>query len=148
MGPNLDRIIENYWKRQRIVSKAGKCLGTDFCTGRGVTQGEFSSPTIFNIVVDAVVWEVLEAVCSPHEAQYGMGWATGEINLVLYVDERRISVQDHEWVQDALTVIVDMFRRMGLEANIEKIKVMLSTPGFIWGKWGETAYKRRTTGEG
>ena len=29
-----------------------------------------------------------------------------------------------------------------------KTKLMVCTPGFIWGKWGELAYKQRATGEG
>ena len=37
---------------------------------------------------------------------------------------------------------------MGLEANLKKTKVVVCTPRFIWGNWGETAYKRRETGEG
>ena len=43
---------------------------------------------------------------------------------------------------------VDMFCRVGLETNLVKNKVMVCTPGFIWGQIGEEAYKRRTTGEG
>ena len=37
MGTNLARLLDNYWKRQRIAPKVGKCLGTLFVTGRGVT---------------------------------------------------------------------------------------------------------------
>ena len=37
MGTNLARLLDNYWKRQRIVPKVGKCLGASFGTGRGVT---------------------------------------------------------------------------------------------------------------
>ena len=85
-----------------------------FGTGRGVTQGDPNCPMIFNILVDVVVQAVLEVVCSPQEAKYGMGWAAGEMNLVLYVDDGRIKGRYHEWVQDVLIVTVDMLRRMGL----------------------------------
>ena len=37
MGTNLSQILDNYWKRQRIVPKVGKCLGTAFGTGIGFT---------------------------------------------------------------------------------------------------------------
>ena len=53
---------------------------------------------IFNIVVDAVVRAVLEVVCIPQEAQHGMGWAAGEINLVLCADDGRIAGRYHGWV--------------------------------------------------
>ena len=52
-------------------------MGEVFGTRIGVTQGDPKSPTIFNIVVDAVVREVLVEVCSLQEEQHGMGWVAG-----------------------------------------------------------------------
>ena len=37
LGPNLARLLENYWRRQGIVPKIGKYLGTAFGAWRGVT---------------------------------------------------------------------------------------------------------------
>ena len=62
MGPNLSRLLDDYWKRQRIFPKVGKCLGTVFEIGRGVTQGNPVSPMVFRIMVDAVVRALLEEV--------------------------------------------------------------------------------------
>ena len=53
--------------------------------------------------------------------------------MVFDMDEGRIAERYHEWVQDALTVMVAMFLRIGLEMNLEKSKAMVCTPGFIWG---------------
>ena len=92
-------------------------------------QRDPHSPIIFNIVVDAVVWAVLYVVCGPHEAKHGLGWEAGERNVIFYADDDRIAGQDHEWVQDALSVTVAMFRRMGLDTNIEKSKTMVYRPG-------------------
>ena len=77
MGMNLARLLENYWKRQRIFPKVGKCLGKSCGTYRGVTQVNPESLMIFKIVVDAVVRLVLGEVCSLQEAQHAMGWAAG-----------------------------------------------------------------------
>ena len=74
-----------------------------------MTQGNPAYPMIFNIVLDAVVREVLEEVCSPQDSQHGMVWAAGERNLVFYAYDGRIAGRDHEWVQDALTVTVAIF---------------------------------------
>ena len=49
-----------------------------------------------------------------------MGWAAGERNLVFYVDDRWIELTDYIWVQDALTVTVAIFKRLGFETNTEK----------------------------
>ena len=111
MGLNMARLLENYWQRQRIFPKVGKCLGTSFGTGRRVTQGDPEYPMIFNTVVDAVVREVLEKVCSPQEDQNGMGRESGERNLVFNADEGRILGQYHEWVPGALIVTITTFVR-------------------------------------
>ena len=75
-----------------------------------MTHGDPAFPMVFNIVVDAVMWAVLEEVFSPQELHHGMEWATGERNLGFYTDYGRIAGRDHEWVQDALTVMIAMFR--------------------------------------
>ena len=62
-----------------------------------------------NIVVDTVVRETSDVVCGPQEARHGMGWVTGDSNLVFYADDGRIGRRYHVWVQDSLTVSVAMF---------------------------------------
>ena len=113
-----------------------------------MTQGDPAPPIIFNIVVHAVVWELIDVVCSPQEVQHGIVWAAGERNPVFYSDYGMILGQDHEWVQDALIVTVEIFRRTGLDANLNNIKAMVCTPGFVWGKWRNMTYKHQLTGEG
>ena len=135
LGPNLDRLLNNYWKWQRIFPKGGKCLKIAFVVGRGVKQGDTTSPMIFNIMVDAVVWAMLDVVYSQQESQHDMGCAAGERNLVFYADDNRIVRRDHEWVQDTLTVTAALFRRIGIGANLKKTKTVVCMPGFIGGKW-------------
>ena len=77
-----------------------------------------------------------------------MGWEAGERNLVFCLDDGRIAGRYHEWVQDALTVTVSTFRRIGLYTNLDKTKAMMCTPGFIWGEWEEWDYKRQALVEG
>ena len=77
---------------------------------------------IFNIMVNTVVIVVLEIVCGPHEARHGMGWATGERNLVFYADDGKITGRYHIWVQDVLTVTVVMLRRGGIDTKLKKDK--------------------------
>ena len=88
---------------------------------------------ISNIVVDAVAQAVLVVVCRPQEARHVLVWAARERNIIFYADDSRILGQDHVWFQDALSATVEMFRRMGLETNLEKTKTMVFTPRFIWG---------------
>ena len=55
VGPGARRLLQNYWRRLTIVVRAGGYYGEAFKGARGVTQGDPLSPTIFNVVVDAVV---------------------------------------------------------------------------------------------
>ena len=77
-----------------------------------------------------------------------MGWATGEINLVLYTDDGQIAGREPYWVQKALAMTVDMLSRVGMKKKLENTKAMVFTPGLICIQIGETVYKRRATGEG
>ena len=96
-----------------------------------MTQGDPASPMIFIVVVYAVVQAVLGVVCSMQESHNGMVCEARERNLVFYMDDGSIVGRDHEWLQDALTVMVAVLYRMGLEDNHEKTNVMVCTPGFI-----------------
>ena len=55
VGPQARRFLRTYWEKSTMVARAGGYYGTRFKGARGVTQGEPPSPTIFNVVVDAVV---------------------------------------------------------------------------------------------
>ena len=61
MGPRSLCLLQLYWEMSRMVARAGGYYGGPFRRERGVTQGDPLSPTIFNVVVDAVVshWEYL-----------------------------------------------------------------------------------------
>ena len=125
-----------------MVSKAGKYYGRPFSMGRGVTQGYTVSLTLFNIIVDTVFRETLQEICGPQEAQYGFRWLAEEQNICFYADKGRISGRYPIWVQTALTTMVRMFGRVGLQKNLNKTNAMICTTGFIWGQQGSKLYKR------
>ena len=55
VGERVRRLLETYWKQATLAARAGRYYGAAFKGERGVTQGNPLSPTIFNVVVDAVV---------------------------------------------------------------------------------------------
>ena len=54
--PWTNNLLHNYWEGLTMVSRAGCYYGAPFTGFRGVTQGYPLSPTIFNMVVDAVIY--------------------------------------------------------------------------------------------
>ncbi len=57
VGPQMIRLIRGYWRNAIMVCRAAGNYGMTFKAGRGVTQGSPISAKLFNILVDAVVWE-------------------------------------------------------------------------------------------
>ena len=55
MGTRSLRILQRYWERLKIVAREGGYYTSPFCGERGYTQVNPLLPTIFNVVVDAVV---------------------------------------------------------------------------------------------
>ena len=63
MGTKALRLLCRYWARLHMVEQVGGYYGLPFRSERVMPQGDPFSPTIFNVVVDAVVhhWESLVA---------------------------------------------------------------------------------------
>ena len=55
VGPRDFRILRTYWDWLRMVTRSGGHYMNLFKGFRGVTQGDPLSPSLFNVVVDAVV---------------------------------------------------------------------------------------------
>ena len=93
VGPGARRLLHNYWRRLTMAARAGGYCGTDFKGERGVTQGDQLPPTLFNVVVDAVVWhwlEGLQAEKDEKEAEEG----EGHFSAVFYADDRMVGATD------------------------------------------------------
>jgi len=59
------RLLRSYWHEAIMVDRVSGYMyyGDPFKVGRGVTQGGHCPPTLFNVVVDAVVRHWLSIVC-------------------------------------------------------------------------------------
>ena len=55
VGPRARHILWTYWCQLWMLALAGGYYGTEFQGSRSVTQGDPLYPTIFNVVMDAVV---------------------------------------------------------------------------------------------
>ena len=62
VGPGARQLLKTYLRRLTMVERAGGYYGEALKGDRGVTQGDPLSPTIFNVVVDAVVRHWIEGL--------------------------------------------------------------------------------------
>ena len=76
------------------------------------------SPTIFNVVVDAVVWHWLEGLQTANEEKGATGG--GHFSAVFYADDRMFGASDPAWLQGAFSALVAIFDRVCLQTNVDK----------------------------
>jgi hypothetical protein len=113
VGRNLLAFIKRIWDRDMLVSKQEGFFGVPFDVGRGVRYGDIDSPIIFNIVVDAIIRDIV---------------ASGDYTILLisfYADDGAICDNDPARVQSLADAFKDRFERVGLEMNDIKTKAMI-----------------------
>ena len=148
VGPRARRLLQKYWRRLTMVARAGGYYGTAFQGSRGVMQGDPLSPTIFNVVVDAVVRNWKTVVIVGAEEQGERGKEVRHHTALFYTDYGMVALSDPRWLQGAFNTLVGLFERVGLRNNVGKTVGMVFHPCQVAGNLSEEAYGRMVTGEG
>ena len=135
-----------YWNKTTMVARVGGYYGKGFRGGRGVTQGDPLSPTIFNVVVDAVVCHWVTLVVTEAEIRGERGREGRHQAALFYADDSMVASSDPQWLQWAFAKLVRLFDRVGLNKNTVKTVSMTCRPCTAAGNWSEEAYGRFMTG--
>ena len=99
-GPQCLRLLKNFWEMQKVVAKQSGYFGNPFDATRGVTQGDIISPTIFNIIADAVIRCWLATVSEDDtDASDGLGHNITARAALFYADDGLVASPDPEWLQ-------------------------------------------------
>ncbi len=109
-----------------------------------MTQGGPLSAKLFNLWVDAVVREWLRqlrdgGIVDPEELDLLMA----AFFAIFYVDDAYLAARDPNFLQVALSSLVSLFKRIGLETNVKKLQAMICTPGRISTQLSTHSYHRR-----
>lgn len=131
LGPRMRRLIDGFWDHARLVFHAQGNYGTPFRAHRGVTQGGEVSPTLSNLLANAVVREWLQTL---YGAEVSREWAARvrrELFAIFYVNNALVASRDLATLQRALNIPVALFERVGLRSNMKKTKVCTFVPGKI-----------------
>ena len=77
-----------------MVARVGEYYRSAFKGDQGVTQGDPVSPTIFNVVVDAVARHWLAVMVEVAEEQGDRGQEGRHQNSLFYADDDRVASSD------------------------------------------------------
>ena len=129
--PRMIRLICGYWHDAIMVYRAAGNYGTAFRAGRGMTQGSPLSAKPFNILVDAVVWEWIRQLRADGDhKEEKLAELMATFFAIFYVDNAYLASRDAGFLQHALTLLVNLFERIGLQTNTLKMQTMICTPGW------------------
>ena len=110
-----------------------------------MTQGDPLSPTIFNVVVDAVVRHWVNMALEEGEKRGGEGRHQAAF---FYADDGMVASSEPRWLQWAFDALVSLFEQVGLRKNFGKTVSMVCRPCQAARTQSEEAYTRKMTGEG
>ena len=113
-------MIWTDWGRLQMVARAGGYYGSVFQGFRGVTQGNPLSPTIFNVVVDAVESHLVKVMLEGVSKQGGRGQEGRHQNSQFYADDSMVASLDPGWLQGDFSTLVGIFDGVGLKTNVRK----------------------------
>ena len=131
-----------------MVARAGGYCGAEFMGDRGVMQGDSLYPTIFNVVVDAVVKNWVSVMVEVSEERGGRRQEGIHHNALFYTDDGMVALSDLQWLQGSFITLVGLFNRVGLWNNFWKTVSMVCRLCQAAGTQLEAAYGRWVTGEG
>ena len=98
-----------------------------FQTGKGIHQGNILS------YAESIIWNA-----GLDEAQAGIKIARRNINNLRYADDTTLRAEREEELNNLLMKVKEESERAGLKLNIQKPKIMSSSPITSWQIDGET----------
>jgi hypothetical protein len=120
-------------------------LQQPFKAGRSATQGGPLSAKLFNIVVKTVVREWMRLMRKTiGNVEGNLVECIKGIFAEFYVDDGYMASCNAEFLQEALDILVETFKHVGLATNTKKIQTMICTPGRIWVQLPTDSYKMCT----
>jgi hypothetical protein len=126
-----------------MVYCAAGNYGTAFKAGQGDTQGGPLSTKLFNILVNAVMCEWVQQLKEDRDYEEGeLAALTTTFFAIFYVNNAYLASQDAGLLQQALTLLVDLFQRVGLQTNTSKTQTTICTPSRIWTQLLTKSYRR------
>ena len=119
--------------RQEATVRTGHGTTDCFQIGKGIRQGCILSPGLFNFYAEYIMRNA-----GLEEAQGGIKIAGRNINNFRYTDDTTLMAESKEKLKSLLIKVKKEREKVGLKLNIQKTKIMTSSPITSWQIEGET----------
>src|SRR5574338_482594 len=126
-------LLRNLYAGQEATVRTGHGTTDWFPIGKGVHQGCVLSPCLFNFYAEHIMRNA-----GLEEAQAGIKIAGRNINNLRYADDPNLMAESEEELKSLLMKVKDESEKVGLKLNIQKTKIMASSPITLWQIDGET----------
>ena len=130
---HLTCLLRNLYADQEATVRTGHGTTYWFQTGRGVRQGCLLLSCLFNLCAEYIMKNA-----GLEETQAGIKIAGRNINNLRYADDTTLVAESAEELKSLLMKVKEEGEKIGLKLNIQKTKIMASSPITSWEIDGET----------
>ena len=120
---NLTCLLRNLNAGQEATVRTGHGTTDWFQNGKGVRQGCILSPCLFNLYAEYIIRNP-----GLDEAQAGIKINGRNIKYLRYADDTTLTAESKEELKSLLIKVKNETEKTGLKLNIQKMKIMASSP--------------------
>uniref|UniRef100_A0AC11DC73 Uncharacterized protein n=2 Tax=Ovis aries TaxID=9940 RepID=A0AC11DC73_SHEEP len=124
---HLTCLLRNLYASQEATVRTGHGTTDWFQIGKGVRQGCILSLCFFKLYAEYIMRNA-----GLEEAQAGIKIAGRNINNLRYADDTTLLAESEEELKSLLMKVKEESERVGLKLNIQKTKIMASSPITSW----------------
>ena len=132
---HLTCLLRNLYAGEEATVRTGHGTTDWFQIGKGVRQGCILSPCLFNFCAEYIMRNA-----GLEEAQAGIKIARRNINNLRYADDTTLMAESEEELKNLLMKVKEESEKVGLKLNIQKVKIMASSPIISWQIYGATVW--------
>ena len=123
ISDHLTCLLRNLYAGQEAIVRTKQEKTDWFQIGKGVHQGCVLSPCLFNLYAEYIMQNA-----GLDEAQAGIKISGRNINNLRYTDDTTLMAESEEELKSLLMKVKEESEEVGLKLNIQKMKIMASSP--------------------
>ena len=127
IADHLTCLLRNLYAGQEATARTGHGTTDWFQLGKGVHQGSILSPCLFNFYAEYIMRNA-----GLEEAQAGVKIAGRNISNLKYADDTTLMEESEEELKSLLMKVKEESEKVCLKLNIQKTKIMASSPITSW----------------